>query len=318
MNSLYIDRKGLHLKNQKDALLIYEEEQRKATIPLNLLERVIIANQVSVSASVLGKLGSLGIGVMVLSGYQQEVSLLMPAHSDGQRRLQQYHHCQHHGLEHAKALLHEKLQSQQIMLTEHHQCQLGYWQHAQQQIKQASSLAQLLGIEGHAAKHYFGCYAQLLPSQWRFKGRQKHPPKDPVNALLSLSYTLLYGESVRVLYAQGLDVNLGFYHQANQRRHALACDVMEPLRAQIDAWVLQQLREGAWSHADFSIEQHACLLKKEGRQRFYQLYEQAATHWYRQLNQSVKMWNQRFEIKESNKPAQWSEWEAICSKSPTV
>ena len=134
MNSLYIDRKNLSLQHQKDALLVFDGEHRCATIPLRLLERIIIASQVQISANTLGKLGSMGIGVMVLCGYQREVTLLMPAHSDAERRLQQYQHCQTHSLLYAKQLLHEKLRSQQQLLMDFQLYEATYWQHAHQQL----------------------------------------------------------------------------------------------------------------------------------------------------------------------------------------
>ena len=241
MNSLYIDRKNLSLQHQKDALLVFDGEHRCATIPLRLLERIIIASQVQISANTLGKLGSMGIGVMVLCGYQREVTLLMPAHSDAERRLQQYQHCQTHSLLYAKQLLHEKLRSQQQLLMDFQLYEATYWQHAHQQIEHAQNLSQLLGIEGHAAHYYFSQWPTLIPAPWTFTGRHKRPPTDAINALLSLGYTLLYAEAVRTLYAAGLDVAKGFYHQANNRRHALACDVMEPVRALIDGWVLNSV-----------------------------------------------------------------------------
>ena len=318
MNSLYIDRKNLSLQHQKDALLVFDGEHRCATIPLRLLERIIIASQVQISANTLGKLGSMGIGVMVLCGYQREVTLLMPAHSDAERRLQQYQHCQTHSLLYAKQLLHEKLHSQQQLLMDFQLYEATYWQHAHQQIEHAQNLSQLLGIEGHAAHYYFSQWPTLIPAPWTFTGRHKRPPTDAINALLSLGYTLLYAEAVRTLYAAGLDVAKGFYHQANNRRHALACDVMEPVRAVIDGWVLNSVLNHTWHTQHFNTQEQACLLLKEGRQLFYSEYERHAQEWRLALQQHVQQWCQRWQIPLTERPAQWSEWEAVCSKSPTV
>ena len=317
MNSLYIDRKGLEIKHQKDALLVFENGERRATIPLRLLERLILASQVHLSASVLGKLGSLGIGVMVLNGHQRDVTLLMPAQTDAHRRQLQYQACQNHALNHSKTLLHEKLQAQQATLDGLGLTSDVYWLHAHHSIERAETLSQLLGIEGSAAKHYFNLWSEAIDEPWTFTGRHKNPPTDPVNALLSLAYTLLYSETVRALYAQGLDVACGFYHQANRRRHALACDIMEPLRPQIDAWVVQQLKQQTWQTHHFGQHQQACLLNKDARQLFYQAFEQASPQWNRALNAYIRLWCQRWHIHPSERPEQWSQWEAVCSRQPT-
>ena len=317
MNSLYIDRKNLSLNHQKDALLVFEHEQRCATIPLRLLERIIIASQVQLNASTLGKLGSLGIGVLVLSGYQREVTLLLPAHTDAEKRLSQYLHCQLHALSHAKQLLHDKVQTQQQLLAQYQLPMIEHWQHSHLQIDRANSISQLLGIEGQAAHQYFSAWTHLFPAPWSFSGRRKRPATDPINALLSLTYTLLYSESVRMLHAAGLDVAMGFYHQVNSRRHALACDVMEPVRALVDAWVIDSVLNDTWQTSHFTQQQGACVLLKEARQLFYALHEQHAPVYRRALQAQIHLICQRWGIGQRERPEQWAEWEAVCSKSPT-
>ena len=71
------------------------------------------------------------------------------------------------------------------------------------------------------------------------------------------------------MYAAGLDVAKGLYHQANNRRHAWACDVMEPVRALIDGWVLNSVLNHTWHTQHFNTQEQACLLRKEGRQLLY-------------------------------------------------
>jgi CRISPR-associated endonuclease Cas1 len=99
---------------------------------------------------------------------------------------------------------------------------------------------ELLGIEGNAARLYFGEFAGMIkvdeaedvPEQFRFhfSHRNRRPPRDAVNALLSLAYSLLAKDSTIACYAVGFDPMIGFYHQPRFGRPALALDLMEPFR----------------------------------------------------------------------------------------
>ena len=80
------------------------------------------------------------------------------------------------------------------------------------QIDAQASIASLRGLEGAAAASYFEALSEILPERLHFSGRNRQPPRDPVNALLSLTYTLLHAEAVLALYGAGLDPYVGFYH----------------------------------------------------------------------------------------------------------
>jgi len=97
-----------------------------------------------------------------------------------------------------------------------------------------ANLNECLGIEGNATREYYNKMAKLLKnSDFVFKNRSKHPPKDPLNALLSLGYTLLSCEIHTLCNIYGLDPYIGFYHQDYYGRPSLVCDLMEEWRAPI-------------------------------------------------------------------------------------
>jgi CRISPR-associated protein Cas1 len=109
-----------------------------------------------------------------------------------------------------------------------------------------------------------------------FKGRNRRPPRDPVNAVLSLGYTLLHADAVQSCYAAGLDPLLGFLHEPEYGRESLAADLVEPLRSHVDRLVWRLFRDRALRPEHFSRGEDACLLDKAGRALFYPAYEQAA------------------------------------------
>lgn len=98
--------------------------------------------------------------------------------------------------------------------------------------KKASSAENLLGIEGAAADLYFGRLDHLLKGdeEFSFQSRNRRPPKDPVNAVLSYLYAVLAKEMFVTLLAVGFDPYLGFYHRPRYGRPALALDMMEEFR----------------------------------------------------------------------------------------
>lgn len=109
--------------------------------------------------------------------------------------------------------------------------------------RQARSVDSLLGIEGSASATYFRLFGLWVPAPWRFGKRIAHPPGDPVNAMLSLSYTLLYNRMTSHLNEMGLDPYQGFFHTVRYGHAALASDLLEEFRALVgDSVVLKVLR----------------------------------------------------------------------------
>ncbi len=133
--------------------------------------------------------------------------------------------------------------------------------------------ATLLGLEGTAAAAYFQGLAAVLPPSLGFSGRNRRPPRDPVNACLSLGYALATHEAGRQAQLVGLDPLLGFLHAPVPGRPALACDLVEPVRCHVDRLVWRLFAEGRLraEHARSSTE--GCLLGKAGREIFYLAFE---------------------------------------------
>ena len=145
------------------------------------------------------------------------------------------------------------------------------------------SLDSLRGHEGAAARAYFAGLAGVMPPALQFSGRNRRPPRDPVNACLSLGYTLLHAQAVQACTTAGLDPLLGFYHRPAFGRESLASDLIEPLRPALDLWVWELLRSRTLREEHFSHDKGACLLGKTGRQTFYADWEIHSKPWRRWL-----------------------------------
>lgn len=127
----------------------------------------------------------------------------------------------------------------------------------------------LLGIEGSAARAWYDALAHRIPAHWEFSGRNRRPPRDPVNALFSLGHTLLATQALGRVEAAGLDPWQGFLHVPVSGRPALALDAMESLRPWVELFALGLL-DTALAPDDFRCSQaEGCRLEKEARGRFY-------------------------------------------------
>jgi len=144
-----------------------------------------------------------------------------------------------------------------------------------------NSIQALLGIEGNAAAAYFGTFNKLIRKDtedgsynFDFSKRNRRPPADPVNALLSYAYSLLTRTWTVTLTAVGFDPYRGFYHQPRYGRPALALDMMEPFRPLIaDSTVLTAINNGEVRPSDFISAAGSVNLTNDGRKRFIATYE---------------------------------------------
>lgn len=148
----------------------------------------------------------------------------------------------------------------------------------------------LLGLEGEAASIYFGQFEKMLAASaaegagaFSFATRNRRPPTDPVNAMLSLAYALLVRLFRDTLSSTGLDPYLGLYHRPRHNRPALALDLMEPFRSIVsDSCVIQAVNNGEVRQNHFVFNGPACSLKPKGRKALIAAYErrleQVTTH----------------------------------------
>jgi len=144
----------------------------------------------------------------------------------------------------------------------------------QQRVAKAEKLEQVLGYEGAASAAYFRLLKTFLPHDWGFQTRQAHPPTDPVNALLSLGYTLLYNQLYAAINVVGLDPYQGFLHQRKRGHATLASDLMEEWRAIIvDSVVLTVINRREIKVDDLQRTNQGVRLTKSALTRFVKRYD---------------------------------------------
>ena len=147
------------------------------------------------------------------------------------------------------------------------------------EVLNADNLETLRGVEGAAATVYFGVLDEMILNsnkEFRFFGRNRRPPRDPVNALLSFAYALLSNDCISALESVGLDSGVGFLHRDRPGRSSLALDLMEEFRPCVaDRFVLTVLNNRMVKPSDFVVQENdSVLLKDDARRMILKLWQE--------------------------------------------
>lgn len=279
---LVVDRRGTLLEHREGRLFIHHPEHTPRSVPIRALGSVILQGDITLTTALLRQLAKQGISVTLLPGRdwrnQGDAARLEPMpRSDIEARLAQYacHARPECRLHQARTILADKLQQQRRHLEGRG---LSIPPVLNPTLEDCTELGCLMGKEGAAAAAYFQSLAEHLDPLWGFNGRNRRPPKDPLNALLSLSYTLALSEVRQAIVAIGLEPQLGFLHSHYPLRDGLALDLLEPLRPQLDNWAIDLLQQ--LSPDDFHGDSETgCRLRKAGRSDFYREWAQLRAQW---------------------------------------
>jgi CRISPR-associated endonuclease Cas1/CRISPR-associated protein Cas4 len=301
---LIVQSQRARIGKEGDTLKIVDEERGETQVRLIDISDLALFGNVSITTPALAALLEREIPVTFHShsGWFRGV-----AHGVGHRNVEvrtaQYRMSFDEAacLRFAKELVAAKIANQRTILRrnwrgspEERQAALDRLAAARKSADGAATAAQLLGVEGDAASVYFRAFAGLLKSPedkqrdgelapFRFEARNRRPPTDPVNAMLSLAYAMLTRHLTIALASVGLDPYRGFYHAPRYGRPALALDLMEPFRSIIaDSVVLSAVNTGEVGPSDFVVAVTGAALTQPGRRRFVEAFErrlsQETTH----------------------------------------
>jgi CRISPR-associated protein Cas1 len=299
---LFIDRRDARLSLDGGALVVRAADARVA-FPLTQIERIVVRGPALLETGLLSSLWSRGVGVLLLSGRRSEPTARFHSqpHNDVRRRIAQtLAACDPAAaLRFARPIVDAKLTAQARALDRLGRVRpamrrgalafAALVEDARPKIVEAKSMDELRGFEGAAARLYWEALEGAFAPALAFKGRNRRPPRDPVNAALSLAYTVATFEAGRQAQIAGLDPMIGFLHAPSFGRESLACDLVEPLRSRIDLWIEALFRERALRVEHFSLDADgACLLGKAGRSALYGALEDRLPVWTRWLRRFAR------------------------------
>jgi len=261
-------------------------------VPLFDVDRVVVVGEPAFSMPALMRLTDEGIPVFFVSKHGRWRGSLLPDNNlNAARRIRQYEQATDpvFGLRVARHLIYAKLRNSRRVLQrmaanrgmtddpDYLHTDTALKNHISE-IRTADSVDVLRGIEGIGAAWYFRALGRYFPETLPFTDRNRRPPKDPANALLSWTYTILMGEMETAIRTHGLDAGIGCLHCDKTNTPSLALDLMEPLRPAVaDLLVLNMVNHSmvkAKDHFEFR-EDGGVYLNAAGRRSFFAVYEQA-------------------------------------------
>ncbi len=289
---LYVQEPGSHVGKRSEHLVVRKDGQEVTRVPMHAIRQLVVCGNVQVSTQALETLAANEIPVAYVTGHGRFIGVFAPAEKKNVglreaqfRRFADTAEC----LTLSKAVVRGKLTNQRALLMRSLRGpgDRGSDEPAAQgladlirRLDGAASLETVLGLEGQGAALYFGEFGRFLhvkpPSRgFEFRSRNRRPPRDPVNALLSFAYAMLTRDCFTAVCTVGFDPYKGFFHANRHGKPSLALDLMEEFRPIIaDSVVLTLVNNEILTPEDFLIWREACQLTDEGRRKFFQAYEQ--------------------------------------------
>ncbi|WLD10891.1 CRISPR-associated endonuclease Cas1 [Planctellipticum variicoloris] len=285
---LYVQEQGATLGKDGERLIVRSKDGSSTPVPLINVSQVSVFGNAQMSAPVLREIVSRGISICHFSygGWFHAMTTGL-THKNVELRMAQFAAAGDpaKSLPICRAFIAAKIRNQRTMLRRHGPeslkpdlDRLAEWIG---KAERATSAESLMGIEGMSAKVYFAGFAKLFkgPQNFTLEGRNRRPPTDPINALLSFVYALLMKDLTVTLQSVGFDPMLGFLHQPRYGRPSLALDLAEEFRPLIgDSVVLTLVNNGEVSANQFVSRAGSVALTDTGRKAVLAAYERRMEH----------------------------------------
>ncbi|MDY6784161.1 MAG: CRISPR-associated endonuclease Cas1 [Cyanobacteriota bacterium] len=286
MQTLYVSQQGCYIALQQEQLLVKRQQNILTQIQLPLLEQVLIFGKSQMTTQAIRACLSRNIPVVYLSrtGYCYGRTLAI---NRGYRQLARYQQELTFGdrITVARAIVATKLSNSRTLLQRYARSQnsdrvrlvVQSLDYLIEKARRADSLEQLMGYEGAGAASYFSAFGECLQGEdFEFVARSRRPPGNPVNAMLSFGYQVLWNHLLALIEVQGLDPYRACLHQGSDRHAALASDLLEEFRAPlIDSLILWITNSRVIKATqDFEYRDGGCFLNDSGRKKYLRTFLQ--------------------------------------------
>jgi CRISPR-associated protein Cas1 len=287
---IHVLEPGTSVGRTGEQIKITRRNQPVETIPAHQVGQLVLHSFSQISTQALHFCADQEIGVHFISGGGRYVGSFDARNGSIQRRIRQYAALTNSNtcLELARKLVTCRAEGQRKFLMrgkgklevpDKLEKAIAQMKAVLKQIAKTESLESLLGFEGNLAALYFNALpcliSQEIEPELHFAGRNRRPPKDRFNALLSFGYALLLKDVMNAILSVGLEPALGFYHQPRSQAAPLALDMLEIFRVPlVDMTVMSSVNRGQWdTKVDFEVRGEQVWLSEVGRRKFVDLYE---------------------------------------------
>lgn len=278
LNTLYVTSPDVYLGVDGENIIVKKDDEIILRIPIHNLEAIVTFNYTGASPALIKKCSEKGVSLSIFLGDRFCGRFVGRENGNVMLRKEQYRRSDDElsSLEIARNMILGKVYNERYVVeralrdyalrldTDKLSSASLFLKQSLHNIKDCIDLEQLRGYEGEAASVYFGIFDELILQQkqsFTFSGRNKRPPKDKVNALLSFTYALLANECAGAAYSVGLDPYVGFLHRDRPGRQSLALDLMEEFRAPVaDRFVLTLINKQEISEKGFEEQENGAVI----------------------------------------------------------
>lgn len=255
MSCLYVNESGAVISVEGGYFCVKQKNGLVRRLPKELLESITIFGNSSITTPCMQECLRRGITLNYFSGKGAYYGKLSSTrHVNGERLKSQIYACDDpvFCLTMAKQIVTAKIHNQCVILRRYRRNRMSdidndeikTMKQLEHRVQRAQKIDELMGIEGMAARTYFSGLSALVRPEFAFEGRNRQPPRDAFNAMLSLGYTLLMYEIYAEIENRGMNPYIGFCHQLHSGHPALASDLMEEWRAVVVDSVVMSLVQG--------------------------------------------------------------------------
>ncbi len=287
MANLYLTEQGSVLRKTGDRLIVQKDDEILLDVECHKIDSVFIFGNIQFTTQAVKELFEHGIEMAILTKTGRLIGqITSPATKNIALRIAQFKRHSEEDFKTAfsrsivKGKIKNSIQFLRGFYYNHPEIDLRQEIDAIQTVQTSldgqTSLDKLNGIEGMAARNYFAGFSKMILGKFGFNGRKKHPATDPVNALLSLGYTMVFSEISSLLDGMGFDPYLGYYHKVEYGRASLASDLQEEFRASIvDRLTLKLINNRMLKEDDFyrNPKGEGIYLTRDAMKKYFAEYE---------------------------------------------
>lgn len=289
MSVLYIKEQGSCIQKKSERIAVTKGSQTLLEVPAVNVENIAVFGNVQITTQALHMLLEQGVNINYFSfsgkylgqtGADLSKNIFL--------RFAQYeiYNLLPERLKLAKKIVSNKINNQ-IYFIKHHRWtnsdynwknDIGQMERLLKKLPQKETSNEILGVEGMCSNIYFGAYGKMFHCDFQFDGRNRRPPKDPINVLISLGYTFLTKEVSSALDAESFEMYLGFLHGIRYGRKSLPLDIVEEFRQPVvDRFVVNVCNKRMINKFDFDVEDGKILLNESGFKKFCYEFERWMT-----------------------------------------
>ena len=285
MSVLYLLSVNSYLRKIGQRLLMGTAGGPHKSLPIQQIEQVIFSKHSKITSEAMYALLEHHIPVIYVDFRGHILGMIGHLPCTVQRSFCQFTYCSQKPkrILLIRTLLSVKLQSQELLLksyakSKNHDALTKLAKQIRiysRKLREAEDVDELRGLEGMASRVYFQAVPLIVDAErWPWKGRNRRPPKDPLNAMFSYGYTFLEREVRVAIAGAGMDCRLGFFHSNNGRKDSLVFDLMELFRTNvIDRFVFRSVNLKIFSPDQFETLADGCRFRQEERRVWIYQYE---------------------------------------------